>query len=271
MQLQGIKLDQTRKLGWFVLLDADAGRTVLGQAKATGLSGQALADELVKAAMRSPQAVRDLERNAIDTMSRAAKHAWTATSLGGILMAWNYTKLEEDFTNGMSHELVEAQAKLWAGRAAVGGFVSETLGKLLNAVSETKLKNAMGLNLAKVGQVLMKWGGRISVVSGVFVGLWDAGKVLDEAKRGDYAMGAAYFLTGLASISLAIYGYLAVAFGPIGWFLLGAVLLITLWIETHKDNKLQEWLSRSHFGAAPSTEKYADHVRQLSEYELATK
>lgn len=153
----------------------------------------------------------------------------------------------------------------------MGGFVSETLGKLLAAVSETKLKNAPGLNLTVWAERLVRWGGKLSLVSGVFVGLWDTGKVLDEAKRGDYLMGAAYVLTGLASVSLAIYGYLSVAFGPIGWFLLGAVLLITLWIETHKDNKLQEWLSRSYFGAAPSTEKYADHVRQLSEYELATK
>lgn len=271
MQLQGIKLDQTRKLGWFVLLDADAGRTVFGQAKATGLSGQALADELVKAAMRSPQAVRDLERNAIDTMSRAAKHAWTATSLGGILMAWNYTKLEEDFTNGMSHELVEAQYKLWAGRGAVGGFVSETLGKLLNAVSETKLKNAMGLNLAKVGQVLMKWGGRISVVSGVFVGLWDTGKAWGEYEKGDLALATAYAVGGGAATVLAIYSFYVASLGPIGWTLLAMVLLITLWVESNKDNKLQEWLSRSHFGAAPPADKYADHARQLSEYELATK
>jgi hypothetical protein len=153
----------------------------------------------------------------------------------------------------------------------VGGFVSETLGKLLATVSETKLKNAMGLNLAKVGQALIKWGGRISVVSGVFVGLWDAGKAPDEFKRGDTNMGFALLIGGFSAAALAVYSLYAASFGPIGWILLSAVLLATLWIESNKDNRLQEWLSRSHFGAAPPADKYADHARQLSEYELATK
>lgn len=180
-------------------------------------------------------------------------------------------ELEEDFTNGMSHELVEAQYKLWAGRGAVGGFVSETLGKLLNAVSETKLKNAMGLNLAKVGQVLMKWGGRILPWSLACLWGYGMGKAWGEYEKGDLALATAYLVGGASAAVLTVYSLYAASLGPIGWTLLAMVLLITLWVESNKDNKLQEWLSRSHFGSAPTADKYADHARQLSEYELATK
>lgn len=261
MALQGVKLDQPRKLAWFVMLDAEAARTVLDKVKAQGLAGQALADELTRAVMRSPQAIRDLELNAISAMARASQKAKAATMVGAVLMAWNYSKLEEDLATGMSHELSEASAKLWAGRLAVGGFASEQLGKALLASGEQRLKNAPGLSLIKVGRVLATWGGRASMVSGVFVGLWDMGKAWGEYDRGDMAMARAYAVAGVSAAWLAIFSIT----GPLGWVLLGILLLTTLWIETQKDNNLQEWLARCHFGS----NTYEDAERQLVEYQHA--
>jgi hypothetical protein len=50
---------------------------------------------------------------------------------------------------------------------------------------------------------------------------------------------------------------------------IGVVIWIgaTLFIETSKDNKLQEWLSRCHFGVG--ADKYSDTDTQLQRYKLA--
>ena len=41
----------------------------------------------------------------------------------------------------------------------------------------------------------------------------------------------------------------------------------TLFIETKKDNKLQEWLARCHFGK--DAEKYPDTATHVEQYKLA--
>ena len=46
-----------------------------------------------------------------------------------------------------------------------------------------------------------------------------------------------------------------------------ALLLVTLYIETHKDNKLQEWLMRSHFGSR--ADKYKTHTEEADQFKLA--
>ena len=61
------------------------------------------------------------------------------------------------------------------------------------------------------------------------------------------------------------------AFGPVGWLLVGvgflAVFLLTFLIEAKKDNKLQEWLARCHFGTG--TEKYSDAETQEAQHKRA--
>lgn len=269
LHLQGVKLNETRKLAWFVLLDADAAREVLGRAKIQGLSGQALADELVRTAMRSPQAVRDMELNAINAMTQATRTGVAATALGAVLMGWNYTKLEEDLAQGMSHELFEAEFKLWAGRTTLIGFTSEQLGKVLQAQGEQRLKNAPGLNLVKIGKMLTTWGSRVSLLAGIALGVWDASKAIEEFKKGDGAMAFAYGLSGGTAAVLSIYVFWAASFGFAGWFMLGLVLLVTLYVEVKKDNKLQDWLLRSHFGTADNADKYKDSRTQMDQYRLA--
>ena len=62
-----------------------------------------------------------------------------------------------------------------------------------------------------------------------------------------------------------------IALGPIGWIVLAIGVLIwliaTLFIETNKDNKIQEWLKRCYFGTA--TDKYPDAATQIEQYKLA--
>jgi hypothetical protein len=50
---------------------------------------------------------------------------------------------------------------------------------------------------------------------------------------------------------------------------LGVLILLgaTLFIETSKDNKLQEWLARCHFGKG--SDKYTDTATHVQQYMLA--
>lgn len=265
MQLQGVKTSEGSKLAWYVLLDTEAARSTLGAAKAAGKSGQVLANELAAAAMRSPQAVRDMELSAINAMAKAGQKALATTVVGAVLMGWNYTKLEEDLANGMSHELKEATLKLYAGRVAVAGFLSERLGDGLKNLGEPRLKNVAG-RFTTFAPSALRFVGRVAGLgAGVFVGMMDLSKVSDEATKQDYGLAVAYFVSGSAAMGLALYSFFAASFGPIGWVLLGLVLLITLYIEAQKDNKLHEWLSRCHFGMG--NDKYQDQAQQLKEYQ----
>lgn len=45
------------------------------------------------------------------------------------------------------------------------------------------------------------------------------------------------------------------------------LLLVTLYIETYKDNPLQEWLMRSHFGAR--ADKYKTHTEEAEQFKRA--
>ena len=43
--------------------------------------------------------------------------------------------------------------------------------------------------------------------------------------------------------------------------------VVTLYIETYKDNSIQEWLMRSHFGNRP--DKYKTHTEEAEQFKRA--
>ena len=268
LEIEGVPMQAKSKLGWYVLLD----REVVAGATSKNLAGQALADELANA-IRTPQDLLKID------LARAAKVRGGlyagATVLTGILMVWNYTKLLSDVENGMSHEKTEAIAKLMAGRVAIGGFVAEQLGNGLEKLGETRLRNMMGRVGAYVPRALQVLGRFAGFGVGMFLGLWDIGKGFEEDKKGNTGLSNAYFVSGAAGIFVA-GAMFAVAMGwillgPIGWIVVAIGVLIwllaTLFIETNKDNSLQEWLSRCHFGNG--TDKYPDTAAHVEQYKLA--
>lgn len=269
LEIHGVPTQAKSKLGWYVLLD----REIVAGATSKNLAGQALADEVAKA-IRKPE---DLQK--ID-LARAAKVKTVAaaggTMLAGLLMAFNYTMLLDDVEKGMSHEKTEAIGKLWAGRIAIGGFVAERVGDGLEKLGETRLKNMMGRYGAYVPQALKIVGRFAGFGVGVVLGLWDVSKGWGEIKTGDTnGLAGAYFVSGAAGIAVAttllLVGMNTLALGPIGWILVAvavvAWLVATLFIEMNKDNPLQEWLSRCHFGTG--AERYADTAKHVKEYKLA--
>lgn len=234
---------------------------VVAGATVKNLSGQALANELVQA-IRTPQDIQKLD------MARAARFRASAyggaTALTGMLMLLNYSKLLEDVEKGMSHELAEAKDKLTLGQVAIGGFVAEQLGGALEKVGETPLKNMAGRFGGYMPNILKLTGRFAGFGVGVLLGLWDISKGVDSGQQGDHGMAIAYLSSGTAAVvvSSVMFGMAmgALSLGPIGWIVLALGVLIwlgaTLFIESSKDNKRQEWLSRCHFGTG--ADKYPD-------------
>lgn len=268
MEIEGVPMQAKSKLGWYVLLD----RKVVADATLKNLSGQALADELRKV-VQKPADLRklDLER-AINMREGAMK---IGTALSGVLLIWNYTKLMDDAENAMSHEKTESIAKLWAGKAAIGGFVSEQVGNQLEKLGEARLRNMMGRVGAYVPRALQVFGRFAGFGVGVFLGIWDLSNSAKKYQEKDFGLSGAYFLSGVAGIGVSAAMFAVamgwIALGPIGWLLVGIGVLIWLaaafFIETHKDNKLQEWLSRCFFGTG--SEKYLDSKTEVEQYKLA--
>ncbi len=269
LKIEGIKAQAKSQLGWYVLLDKEA----VAGATSKNLVGQALADELVTA-IRTPQDLQKIDMARV--LKAQAGLALGATVLGGMLMALNFTKLLDDVEKGMSHELGEAKAKLAAGKIAVGGFVAEQLGNQLEKLGEARLRNAMGRLGAATPRALQILGRFAGFGVGIFLGIWDVSKGFDERANGNpNGLANLYFISGTVGIGIAAtmlgvsMGWIAI--GPIGWAVLALAFVIwlgaTLFIETTKDNKLQEWLSRCHFGLG--SEKYPDVSTHIKQYELA--
>lgn len=268
LEIEGVKMNSKSKLGWYVILDKE----VLTGATRKNLTGQALADELAKA-IKTPQDLKKLDTAKAVRFRTAV--AGGATVLGGVFMAWNFTKLLDDVENGMSHELAEARTKLTVGKVAIGGFVAEQLGGGLEKLGETRLRNMAG-RYGGYAPNILKFAGRFAGFgTGVFLGLWDISKGADASRQGDRGLAFAYRLSGGAGIAVtgALFGVAMgwIALGLIGWLFLAIGVLIwlgaTLYIETHKDNGLQEWLSRCHFGFG--NDKYPDTRTHVAEYKLA--
>lgn len=268
LEIEGVKTQGNRKLGWYVVLDREA----VAGATARNLAGQALADELAKA-VRTPQDLRKLE------LAQALKWRGVGnvgfTGVAGALMVLNFTKLLEDVEKGMSHEMAEAQAKLMAGKVAIAGFVAEQLGNGLEKLGEQRLRNMAGRFSGYLPNVLKLAGRFASFGVGVFLGLWDISKGAEASQQGDRGLAFAYRVSGTAGIlvSGAMLGIAMgwIALGPIGWLMLAVGILIwlgaTLFVETSKDSPLQEWLARCHFGTA--SDKYVDTATHIAEYKLA--
>lgn len=264
LEVEGVRMGSKSSLGWYVVLDKD----VVKKAGVSGLKGQALADYL-KTAIVSPAALKELEVAGTLRATTAGHFSTGATVLGGILMVFNYSKLVEDAVKGMSHETSEAVLRLHAGTAAIAGFAMEQVAAGLKKLGDFRLKNAPGLTAWRTPSILRIGGRLLGAGAGIFVGFLDLSKWWDERKQGNPSgLAGWYFASGALGVSLAFYVLFAAAFGIFGWILLLGVLFVAAFVELNKENKVQEWLSRSHFGLG--ADKYADATLQEAQYNLAT-
>jgi hypothetical protein len=267
LEVEGLPMTRPDKRQWWVVLDRDALR---GAQK--GLSGDALAKELAKS-IHAGQELPALKAASFHRGISSAHYDGIGTFLGGLVQCFNMTKLVSDYTQGMGHELSEAGKKLALGAMAIAGTFAEATGIALKAMQDAgKLKNALGFSLTEVPDVLKRWGKRLGLVAGVLVGVIDLVKSTDEWGKGDMGLAFAYVGTGFLGIGLSVAFYFSSALGPIGWLLVGlavvVLFVVTAWIEKNKDNKVQEWLSRCHFGSNKA-ERYKTHQEELQQLQLA--
>lgn len=269
LEIEGVRMSGKSKLGWYVLLDKVAVRGAVN----TQLEGQALANQVAKA-IQKPSDLRKLDE--ARALRWSGRISLGATALGGLLMALNYTKLADDVTQGMSHELQEASMRLHAGQVAILGFAVEKLGEGLEKLGESRLNNAAGVSNT-IMPAALKFSGRLAGLgAGLFLGGLDISKGFDELGKGDpTGLANAYFASGTIGVGLSVTFFAAsmgwIALGPIGWIIAGialiGLLIVTLYVELAKDNKLQEWLARCHFGVSP--EKYKSADAQQEQLKLA--
>lgn len=264
--IEGLPMHDSDKRGWYVLLDQEVAR----MANAKGLTGDALAREVAKAIHR-PEDLQKLDVVRWKHRIEGSGVGLASGMLGGLLQAYNFTKLVADYQNAMSHEGREPLQRLAAGVMAISGTLVEAMGNGLQTVAGTRLRNAMGLGASTVPDTLKLWGRRLGFAAGAFVGVLDVMKGIEEGASGDRSgLSMYYFVSGGLGFGISAAFYFSSLLGPIGWVVtivaLLALFVITAVIEKNKDNKLQEWLSRCYFGKG--TDKYPDGETEQKQYEL---
>lgn len=268
LEIEGAPMRGTDKRSWLVVLDPG----VLSDPSVKGLKGDALAQQIAKA-IQTPDKLPNLQAKAFRNGVRSAGFDALGNFCVGAVQLINFTKLVADVTGAMTHEQGEAKQRMWAGAATLLGTFGEATGAGLEALGKVNLPNARGITMSKVPEAL-KFGGRLlGLLAGVFVAGLDLMQAAEAEAKGDFGLARAYFASAAFGAGLAWAFFKAATLGPVAWFAVGLVVLILLgvtwWIEKNKDNKIQEWLMRCHFGTKPPSEKYATQPEEAKELEAA--
>lgn len=268
LAIEGAPMSNTDKRSWLVVLNPD----VLPDSSAKGLKGDALAKKIAEA-IQAPDRLPSLQASAFKNgVASPGFGALSGFCVGAIQML-NFTKLVADYTGAMKQEKSEAQQRMWAGAASILGTFGEATGAGLEALGEARLGNALGLKMSRTPNLLIQTGRRLGLLAGLFVAYLDLMQARDAKAKGDIGLTLAYAGSGILGGLLAAAFFKAAVLGPVAWFFvgLGVLLLlgVTAWIEKLKDNPVQEWLMRCHFGMRPQGEKYATQVEEAKDLEAA--
>jgi hypothetical protein len=268
MEIEGLPVKQTDKRRWLIVLDNAAAQ----RAGASGKTGAALAAELAKNGLRGVQDLPGLK--AASFKAGLAGDAFDAggTFVVGLVQSYNIFKLVDDYQNQMKHEGAEPLQRLVTAAFAVLGSFGEATGLALKRAQEGgRLLNAPGRFTSAVPRRLIAVGKVLGLVTGVVVAGLDWMKAVEAEAARDHGLSSAYRASAFLGAGLAVAFYFSHFLGPIGWFIVGiavvALLVVTLWIEENKDNKIQEWLMRCHFGARE--DKYKDYDEEARQLQLA--
>ena len=267
MEIEGLPMNKTDKRRWLVVLDKSAGRAATTQ----GLVGDALSRELAKCMLQVDK-LPALKAEAFRAGVAGKTFDAAGNVLIGLVQAYNFTKLASDYTQAMSHDKTEARNRLITGGLAIVGSFGEASGLALQRLQEAgKLRNAAGLRALRVADALKVGGKRLGLGAGLMVVGLDLMKGVEVRATGDTGLSTAYFVTGGLGIGLSFAFFFAGSIPFIGWLIVGlaviALLLVTLYIETNKDNPIQEWLMRSHFGTR--ADKYKTHTEEAEQFKRA--
>jgi hypothetical protein len=269
LQIEGLPLQGSSKRKWLVVLDKSSIKSMAAQAGASGMSGDALAAQLARSIRQSSELPK-LKAEAFKAGVSGPTFNATGAVVIGLVQGYNLTKLVSDYRQGMAHEKSEALARLALGATALVGSIGEAAGLALERAQAAKLRNAPGLGVSRVPNVLRVGGRLLGLGAGLLMAVVDLMKGQEEAVKGDVGLARAYRVSAALGAGLGVALFLAGSIPLIGWLVVGvavvALIGVTIWIEKNKDNKMQEWLMRCHFGT--NTDKYETHGKQAEELEL---
>ena len=93
----------------------------------------------------------------------------------------------------------------------------------------------------------------------------------EEKAKGNKGLSDLYFASSFLGIGLGGLLLFTNFLGPAGWIIAAclciAFIVVTILIENEKDNKIQEWLARCHFGL--NHDKYATTEIEQKELDCA--
>lgn len=263
MEIEGLPMDKSDERRWLVVLDRNSARTAAG----SGKTGAALAAELAKSLSKADELPR-LKAQVFKAGVTGKTFDAGGTFVIGLVQSYNIVKLVSDYQNRMKHEGNEPLARLATAGFAVLGSFGEASGVALQRMQEAgRLRNAPGRFVSAVPKMLETAGKRLGLITGLVVAGMDWMKADEEQSKGDLGLARAYRGSAILGGGLAIVFFVSGSIPLVGWIIVGvaviALLLTTLWIEKNKDNKVQDWLARCHFGAQPEYKTEAEHAEQL--------
>jgi hypothetical protein len=268
MEIEGLPVKQPDKRKWLIVLDKAAAQ----RAGASGKTGAALAAELAKTGLRGVQDLPSLKASAFKAGVAGDAFDAGGTFVVGLVQSFNIVKLVNDYRDQMKHEGAEPLQRLVTAAFAVLGSFGEATGLVLKRAQDAgRLMNAPGRFTTAIPKALIAAGKLLGLGTGVVVAGLDWMKADEAQSKGDVGLARAYRSVAFLGGGLAVAFYVSHLLGPIGWLIVGiaviALLVVTLWIEKNKDNKIQEWLMRCHFGTL--SDKYKDYEEESKELKLA--
>lgn len=267
LAIAGEKLDGTEKKRFLLMVDPEQVR-----AMPKGLTAPQRAQWLASS-IKSPEQVEELNlsawRQKVGAPTRdlvSGSVPYIAGLVGAVLQYNAMQKMAEDEGKAMRHEKTEATQRLWAGRAALIGTITEMAGMSLEKVS------------GSVPRLAGQWthlGGRVFTVIGKATGIggalvmaaWDIQQGEAYRKAQNFGVAAAFYTSAVVGVGAAA----ALLIGATGVGLILVVLLIAVAVvlEYIKDNKVQSWLERCLWGKGSST-RYQNADEEMSELRIAT-
>ncbi|MFQ3790056.1 T6SS effector BTH_I2691 family protein [Halomonas sp. A29] len=194
--------------------------------------------------------------------------------IAGILQIIALRKLADDLANSLAHEKNENRWRYHTGLVGLVGVLSETAGRWSERAVQTGSR--LGRFIERYLGRFFRFAGRgLGIGAGVVMAIWDFRRGLQELGEGNAWVGALFIGSGFGTIvALVSFTKLgAMIFGAfatgVGIVLVVLVIVIAVLIEILKDNKIQDWLERCHFGKFEAGERYRDPELELRELELA--
>lgn len=264
LKAAGVKLDNRGVSRFLVMVDKQA--TWFAP---TNLSSAKRADLLAKA-ITTPEDVEKLTmhhwREQIAKPFAKGSIPFVTGLLGGLLQYVAVQKLSEDEGKAMSHDATEATWRLRAGTSALVGTITELSGSALEKMGvKAMLKLGKGLEFS--GTRLLQGFGKALGIAGAMVMAWfDWQKGEEAAAEGQHGIKWAYRAS--AAMGLLAAACLLLGATGIGLILVAAVIVIGLFIEYNKDNKVQDWLERCVWGKGPSV-RYQTKDEEIAQLKVA--